>query len=390
MTRIAKDKNGKLMIRDTVVWQVMWVKVDGTNVLEGPYYYDWKRIPVVRCPGRYINIEGRKKFQSLIRHAKDAQRSYNSRASDMIERSALLPKAPYLVTETMIKGYENEWNQANVQCVRTCRTRRPECGRVDAAPHGAAGPAQGALALAQMSIQDIQATIGYFDPALGNAEDMNRVSGKALVQHTRRSDLGSYEFIDGFSQALQLTWEMMIDMIPTVYDSERVERIIGHDSIEKMVTINQTQPGQLDLIQDLSKGTYDVQVTIGPSFETARQEALDTLIAFSEALPTSAPMIADLLAKNIDTPDAQEMARRLRIPLLQQGLVEPTEEEEEARRKQADPAAAGGAEGSAGRAAAGRGEGRQDERRRPDRCLASRRGADGAREAAARQHEAGE
>ena len=328
VTRIAKDKNGKLMIRDTVVWQVMWVKVDGTNVLEGPYYYDWKRIPVVRCPGRYINIEGRKKFQSLIRHAKDAQRSYNSRASDMIERSALLPKAPYLVTETMIKGYENEWNQANVQS-RPYLPYNVDPKAAESMPHRMEplDLPQGALALAQMSIQDIQATIGYFDPALGNAEDMNRVSGKALVQHTRRSDLGSYEFIDGFSQALQLTWEMMIDMIPTVYDSERVERIIGHDGVEKMVTINQTQPGQLDLINDLSKGTYDVQVTIGPSFETARQEALDTLIAFSEALPTSAPMIADLLAKNIDTPDAQEMARRLRIPLLQQGLVEPTEEE---------------------------------------------------------------
>ena len=102
---------------------------------------------------------------------------------------------------------------------------------------------QGAMALAQMSIQDIQATIGYFDPALGNAEDMNRVSGKALVQHTRRSDLGSFEFIDGFSDALQLTWEMMIDMIPTVYDSERVERIIGHDG-DREDGHDQARPGR--------------------------------------------------------------------------------------------------------------------------------------------------
>jgi hypothetical protein len=331
VTRVAKDKRGKPMIRSTVVWQVMWVKVDGSNVLDGPYYYDWKRIPVVRVPGRYVNIEGRKKFQSLIRHSKDAQRSYNSRASDMIERSALLPKAPYLVTETMIKGFEDQWNQANTQS----RPYLPY--NVDKAAEGGMpfrtqplDLPQGAMALAQMSIQDIQATIGYFDPALGNAEDMNRVSGKALVQHTRRSDLGSFEFIDGFSDALQLTWEMMIDMIPTVYDSERVERIIGHDGVEKMEIINGAQPGTEDLINDLSKGTYDVEVTIGPSFQTARQEALDTLIAMSEAMPQNAPLIADLLAKNIDTPDAQEMARRLRIPLIQQGLVQATEAEKKA------------------------------------------------------------
>lgn len=332
VTRIAKDKQGNKLTRRTVVWQVMWVKVDGSNVLEGPYYYDWKRIPVIRCPGRYINIEGRKKFQSLIRHAKDAQRSYNSRASDMVERSALLPKAPYLVTETMIKGYETDWNQANVQS----RPYLPY--NVDKnAPEGGMpfrtqplDLPQGAIALAQMSIQDIQATIGYFDPALGNAEDMNRVSGKALVQHTKRSDLGSFEFIDGFQSAMQLTWEMFIDMIPQHYDSERVERIIGHDGVEAMVTINGAQDGTEDLVNDLSQGSYTCEVTIGPNFQSARQEALDTLIAFSEALPNTAPIVADLLAKNIDIPDAQEMARRLRIPLIQQGLVQPTEAEQKA------------------------------------------------------------
>jgi hypothetical protein len=332
VTRVATNKKtGKKMIRKTTKWQIMWVKIDGSDVLEGPYYYDWKRIPVVRCPGRYINIEGRKKFQSLIRHSKDAQRSYNSRASDMIERSALLPKAPYLVTEAMIKGYENEWNQANV----ASRPYLPY--NVDKNAEGGMpfrtpplDLPQGAMALAQMSIQDIQATIGYFDPALGNAEDMNRVSGKALVQHTKRSDLGSFEFIDGFSSARQLTWEMFVDMIPTVYDSNRVERIIGHDKVEQMVEINKESEFTGDIINDLSKGSYDVEVTIGPSFQSARQEALDTLISFAEAMPNTAPIIGDLIAKNIDSPDAQEMANRLRIPLIQQGIVQPTAKEKAA------------------------------------------------------------
>jgi len=331
VTRIAKNKKtGDKMIRKTTKWQVMWAKIDGSTILEGPYYYDWKRIPVVRCPGRYINIEGRKKFQSLIRHSKDAQRSYNSRASDMIERSALLPKAPYLVTEAMIKGYENEWNQANV----ASRPYLPY--NVDKNAEGGMpfrtqplDLPQGAMALAQMSIQDIQATIGYFDPALGNAEDMNRVSGKALVQHTKRSDLGSFEFIDGFSSALQLTWEMMVDMIPSVMDSERVERIIGNDGVEKMVELNKENEFTGDIMHDLSKGSYDVEVVIGPSFQSARQEALDTLISFAEAMPSAAPVIQDLIAKNIDSPDAQEMANRLRIPLIQQGIVQPTEKEKQ-------------------------------------------------------------
>lgn len=316
--------------RKVLKWRVMWCKVDGGQVLEGPIFYDWTRIPVVRVPGRYINIEGRKKLQSLIRHAKDAQRTYNSRVCDMIERSALIPKAPYLVTESMIKGYENEWSQSNT----LSRPYLPY--NVDPKAEGSGAMPfrnqpidmpQGALALAQQAASDIQATTGYFDPAMGNAEDMNRVSGKALVQHTRRSDLGSFEFMDGYGDALQLTWEIGIDMIPTIYDSQRIVRIVGTDEIEKMVTINQDDPNGGDVMHDLKAGTYSCKVVIGPNYQTARQEALATMIDAAEALPMIAQVAPDLLAKNIDMPDADELTRRLRIPLIQAGVIKPTDAE---------------------------------------------------------------
>jgi len=57
--------------------------------------------------------------------------------------------------------------------------------------------------------------------------------------------------------------------------------------VEKLVTINGAQEGTDDLINDLSKGEYDVTVTIGPNFQTARQEALDTLIADLFASPVN-------------------------------------------------------------------------------------------------------
>jgi len=315
--------------REVLKWRVMWVKCDGGQILEGPIYYDWKRIPVVRVPGRYINIEGRKKFQSLIRHAKDAQRTYNSRVCDMIERSALIPKAPYLVTENMIKGYENEWAQSNT----SSRPYLPYNIDKNAAGEGVLpyrnppiDMPQGSIALAQQAAQDIQATTGYFDPAMGDSEDMNRVSGKALVAHTKRSDLGSFEFIDGFQDALQLTWEMGIDMIPTIYDTKRIVRIVGNDEIEKMVQVN-GDDGTGNIVHDLKNGAYTCKVNIGPNYQTARQEALATMIDAAEAIPMIAQIAPDLLAKNIDMPDADELTRRLRIPLIQQGVIKPTDEE---------------------------------------------------------------
>lgn len=328
---LGKDKVNRVVRTRTVLkWRVMWVKCDGGQILEGPIYYDWTKIPVVRVPGRYINIEGRKKLQSLIRHAKDAQRTYNSRVCDMIERSALIPKAPYLVTENMIKGYEQEWAQSNTSSRPYLPYNLDKNSAGEAAMPFRNQPIdmpQGSIALAQQAAQDIQATTGYFDPAMGNADDMNRVSGKALVQHTRRSDLGSFEFMDGYGDALQLTWEIGIDMIPTIYDAERVIRIVGNDEIEKMVKVNTQDPESGDIIHDLKKGSYSCKVTIGPNYQTARQEALATMIDAAEAIPMIAQIAPDLLAKNIDMPDADELTRRLRIPLIQQGLIKPTKEE---------------------------------------------------------------
>src|SRR6185437_10261645 len=137
--------------------------------------------------------------------------------------------------------------------------------------------------------------------AMGNAEDMNRVSGKALVQHTRRSDLSSFEFIDGLGDALQLTGEMELDMIPTIYVGERIERIVSGDDIEKLITINQQQDdGQI--VNDLKAGAYDCSVNIGPSYQTARQETLQTLIDAAGTIPMIAQVAPDLIAKNIDSP----------------------------------------------------------------------------------------
>lgn len=309
-------------------WKVRWCKADGAQILEGPIVYDWKRIPSVRVPGRYINIEGRQKYQSLIRHSKDSQRAYNFQSSDAIERSALVPKARYLVTPKMVLGFEDIWNSSN----SVPRIYMPYNIDKDAPNNGMPfreqpiDVPQGAVAMAEKAAQDIQATTGMFDPALGNADDMNRVSGKALVTHTRRSDLGTHEFIDNYGKALQLLCEMGLDMIPTVYDSKRVVRIIAGDGTEKHVTINGADESG-NIVNDLKAGSYDCTVTLGPSYQTARQESLATLLDAAQSIPGLGEVIPDLITKAIDSPDSDEMTRRLRVILIQKGLVQPTPKE---------------------------------------------------------------
>lgn len=66
---------------------------------------------------------------------------------------------------------------------------------------------------------------------------------------------------------------------------------------------------------DLSAGKYDVTVEAGPSFTTRREEAASQMMEFMRVLPHAAPLIGDLLAKNLDWPGADEISKRLQAML---------------------------------------------------------------------------
>lgn len=77
---------------------------------------------------------------------------------------------------------------------------------------------------------------------------------------------------------------------------------------------------QLLRIFDLGVGKYDLTVETGPSYTTQRQEAADQMIELIRAFPAAAPVIGDLLAKNLDWPGADEIAKRLQM--LQQHMLQ--------------------------------------------------------------------
>ena len=314
--------------RKTQRWMVTWWKVNGVEILEGPIEYRWKRIPVVRIPGRFVNIEGRQYVQSLIRHSKDAQRTYNYNRSTMVETVALTPKAPYMVTAKMIKGREDKWNSLNANNYPYVEydvdpaspTLKPQREPPPEVP-------QALISLAAADAEDIKQTTGQVNPGMPTDEMGGDESGRALRTRLMASGSNAYEFTDNLQRAVQITHEMLIDMIPTVYDTERVVRIVGEDEVEDYITINQSTPE--GLMNDLSKGSYDVTVTIGPAYATARQEAIDKLMEATATLPILQELGADVIVKNLDIEDADELTKRIRRKYITAGIIDPTPEEAE-------------------------------------------------------------
>lgn len=181
-------------------------------------------------------------------------------------------------------------------------------------------PAAGLLQEIQMAAQDLEETTGIHREGLG--QQTNAQSGKAILARQRRGDVGTYVYTDNLERALTYCGKQLIDLIPRIYDTERMVRIIGVDGTEDFVPINATNPATGHKMNDLSVGAYDVAAEIGPSYATRREEERDSMFNFFQAAPQAAQNAGDLFAEAMDWPDAEKIAKRLR-KMLPPGLADP-------------------------------------------------------------------
>lgn len=308
---------------------IKWWKTNGYEVLEES---DWagRWIPVIRVVGNEFEIEGQLYLSGLVRNAKDAQRMYNYWTSQEAEMLALAPKAPFIGYGGQFEGHEAQWKTANTQnwpYLEVNPDVTDGAGSVLPLPQRAAPPlVQTGLIQAKMGASDdIKSTTGQYDSSLGATS--NERSGKAILAREKQGDTGTYHYLDNLSRAVRFTTRQLVDLIPKIYDTQRIARIIGMDGEVGMVRIDPEQPEPMRKIMDEtgevviekiynpSVGVYDVCVTTGPNYMTKRQEMQESMTQLLMANPELWGVIGDLAVKSMDWPGSQEIAARLRKTL---------------------------------------------------------------------------
>lgn len=302
----------------------------GTAVLSGPHEWPGKHIPLVPVIGAEIPLDQKVYRYGLIRFARDPQQLYNYYRTGTAEMIALAPKSPYLVTTTMI-GDENIkriWDTANTKN-RPYLPYKPDKD-MPGGPKREHPPEMPSALMQEATIaaEDMKATTGIFDAGLGARS--NETSGRAIIARQREGDVANYHFIDNLDRSLQHCGRILVDLIPKVYDNERVIRIMGEDDSEEFELINKTimtVDGMSMVINDLSTARFDVRVTIGPSYSTKRMETADSMLQFAQAVPQVAQIAPDLIAKALDFPGAEDVAKRLRNTIPPAILADPDDPE---------------------------------------------------------------
>ena len=290
---------------------------------------EWKGryIPVVTVIGDELNLEGEQKLESLTRFAKDPARMYNYWASAETELVAMQPKAPWIAPAGSFDGFENQWARANVESVAYLEYN-PIQGQAPQRQFFAAVPVgvrEGRMAAAE----DIKAVTGIYDASLGARS--NETSGVAIRAREEQGDNATYHFVANQALAIEFTGKIILDLAPHVYDTARVVNIITPDNEQQSVMINQTfidpQTGQEKRF-DLSEGKYAVAVRVGPSFESKRQEMVQSIIEMGQANPQLLQIAGDLLIKAMDWPMSEEIAQRIQQQMEQAKNPPPNPEKE--------------------------------------------------------------
>lgn len=318
--------------RDVASHKVTQRIMSGVEELEK---IDWagRYIPIIPVYGDVVNVEGKVHLRSLIRDARDSQQQCNFWESAATEAVANAPKTPFIGPEEAFQGADaQKWETFNRKTwpYLSYPSKGPD-GNPIAPPSRQpnAFPAVAEMQMAMNAHERIKAITGLHNASLG--ERSNETSGRAILARQREGDTSTFHFTDNLSRGVRHLGRVLIDLIPHVYGVDRVARVLGEDGKPKNVKLGKVPPEQevalkaqaeqqeqteeaaeVARIYDLTIGKYDLVVETGPSFNTKREESATQMIELIRNYPAAAPLIGDLLAKNLDWPGAEEIADRLK------------------------------------------------------------------------------
>lgn len=289
--------------------------------LAGEYELDKTEFPSEQLPlvfmdnNSYYNKVGKQITRSFFGDCRDTQRYINY----LRTQSAYILKVSrydqWIGPKTVVQGLDtqNNWkNPTNIQGLlaydkdpdglKPEQVRPPELS-------------QSLYQQYELAIQDLYTSTGLYPARMGQSGD--EASGAAIDARTRQGSYSTFVFFNSVNRAIATGGEITNEMIPRVYDTERVLTLMMPDVGIKNVTINRQVDDYGEQIEnDIRKGTYQVRLKPGPSYEGQKEQALQSLSQVLQVDPTTFNLIADLYAENLPLANTIEIKNRLktRVP----------------------------------------------------------------------------
>lgn len=313
----AEERHETLKRRDVVRKVVNIYLIVGDEVVSKDRWAG-STVPIVPWIGEETVIDQRLDRKGHTRALKDPQRMLNYNRSASIEFGALQSKTPWIVPMQSVEEFETYYATANrVNHAYLPYKAADEQGNVLPPPTRIEPPATAPVFAegAADAEKDLQMASGQYDAEMGAPS--NEKSGRAITERQRMGDRATYHFIDNQGIAVRREGQIILELVPKIYDTKRVVRILGEDGSETHAQVDPDAEAAhaidgATIIFNPNVGRYSVVSDVGPDYATQRQEAFDALTQVMTADPALMAKAGDLLFRAADFPMAEELAERLK------------------------------------------------------------------------------
>lgn len=287
---------------------------------------DWpgQYLPIITVVGKELNVNGDVVRKGLVRDLKDPARMVNYSFSAAVETLALQNKVPYITAAESIEGFEDIWSAANLENRAYLPFNAYDDSNQPLPAPQRQPPTQMATAQVQMlglATEQMRAASGQQNANFGIRSEAS--SGVGIQRLKQQGEIATFHFPDNLARALHYEAKVILDLVPKVYESRRVVRILGLDGKEESAVLDpnmqqayaedkQRIESKVEKIFNPGVGKYDVTIDTGPSYSTQRQQAADFIGNAIQRDPSIMQVAGDLVWKTQDFPLSEEFAERFR------------------------------------------------------------------------------
>ncbi|WP_186267811.1 portal protein [Burkholderia gladioli] len=311
-----------------------WIH-DGSRVLEDCGIIAGPNIPIVPFYGKRAYIDNQERIMSHIRLGKDAQRLFNMQISLLAMISALSPRRKPIFTPEQMRGHAVNWANDNIDdnpFLLINGIDNGNGGLIPAGPIGYTEPPNVPEPLAAL----MQLTDASIKELTGNQEAGEQVASNisdALMERVQdKVDMMAFIYMDNMSKSIQRSGEIWLGMFREIADEDgRKIPTLGEDGKRGVAVLRQPRmvDGASQMVNDPSRGKFQVTVDTGPAFKSRRDKTVRSLVAMLQYVddPQLKQIITSLALTNMDGEGIDDLQEFLRMQLVQMGVVKPTDDE---------------------------------------------------------------
>lgn len=297
--------------RETHKYKIKHRKIAGEFLLEETDFPS-EQLPVIFVDqNSYIDKSGKQICRPFVKDAKDAQRYINYLGTQSAYLMRVSRYDQFLISKANVRSPDTEaiWRDP-----ATAQGGLVYDNAADGSVPIQLRPPELSPSLItqyQRALADIEQCTGMYSTQMG--EDGNEVSGSAIDARTKRGSKNTYVPFDSLNRAIACGGQIIDEMIPFVYDSQRKMMLNMPDSGMTKVTLNnQVDEYGSQVENDMKTGHYKVRLLPGASFEGQKQENLQSIQTVLQSDPTLFRLLADLYVDNLPMANNIEMRNRLR------------------------------------------------------------------------------